>query len=171
MKLSKITFSMILSGLSVSAMAQVIAPISPQYTRMYSLAEINALARTLDTTNIKENVFCSSVDTATDSALNIKRVFALNSSGTLSAKTLNYAKTASSSSTQSASTRNVSVHSGTFQMPILTTSLQGFSPLAATSSGNTRVFTYVEDGKTKTVIATSAGFFYTFGNSNYMKGC
>lgn len=170
MKLAKITLS-ILSGLSLSAMAQVIAPISPQYTRMYTLAEINALARVIDTTNIKENVFCSSIDTASNSASNIKRVFALSSAGALSSKTLNYAKNASSSSTQSTATRTVSVHPGSFQSPIFTTSLQGFSPLAATASGNTRVFTYVEDGKTKTVIATSSGFFYTFGSSNYMKGC
>lgn len=172
MKLSKITFSMILSGLSMGAIAQVVpAPMSPQYTRTYTLAEVNAIARTINTVNIKENVFCSFVDTETDPLNSIKRVYALSSNGVVSAKTLVYPKTNSSSSTESASTRSVSLHTGTDVSPILTTSLQGFSPIAATSSGNTRTFMYSVAGRNKNVIATSSGFFFSFGASNYMKGC
>lgn len=172
MKTIKIAFSIILSGLSIGAVAQSApATISPQYTRSYTLSEVTSLAKTIDKTNIKENVFCSFVDTETNSSSNIKRVFALNSTGVVSSKTLTYLKNASSSSTQSAATRSVSLHSGSGVSPILTTSLQGFSPLATGASGNMRTFNYNVAGKTKSVIATSSGFFFSFGGSNYWKGC
>lgn len=177
MKLVKLALSSMLLGLSLGAIAQTPAPLSPQYTRTYTMAEINTLAKPIDAINIKETVYCSFADTLSNPTSNIKRVFALNTDGTVTSKSLTYPKSASSSSVQVNATRTVTLHPAGNTVSIspavsLVTNKQGFSNLAVSASGNTRVFSYVVEDKTKTVIATSSGFFFRIGTgTNYMKGC
>lgn len=172
MKTKQILISILLGGSTMLANAQVAASLSPQYTRTYTDAEVTTLAKPINTTNIKENVYCSFVDTESNSATNIKRSFVLNNSGAVMQKVNTYAKSASASSVGANANINLSYHASGTTSPILSSSLNGFSNLSVSTSGNRRTFSYTVAGKTKNVVATSSGFFYRYGGSAlYMKGC
>ena len=169
MKIMKISISLLLLGVGfgVNAQTQMAQP-SPQYTRTYTLADINTIAKPFIKANLKESAYCSFVDTS--GAPNyVKKIFLVDTNGNVSTNQYAYMMTESSSSNNLKP--SVTVVAGT--VPKVTMNVtQNYTPLTTTQSGNAQVFTYPYDGKTKEVLATTAGFFYRLnGSVNYMKGC
>ena len=170
MNKKRLVIGLFLGGLSCASMAQVPATYAVQSTRTYTLAEVNSLARTINSTNVREQVICSSVDNSNPTT-NTRRMFTMNSSGNIFTNVNVYNKDQSSSSSPAIVTKVAGQNPGGTTSPIYSATMTGMTPLASSSSGNTRTFNYTVDGRVKSVVATSAGFFFTYGGANYLKGC
>lgn len=170
MNKKNLIIGLFLGSLSLISIAQVRAPYAIQSTRVYTLAEVNGLARTINNVNIREQVVCSFVDNSNQTT-NTRRMFTMDSNGNIFTNVNVYNKDQSSSVSPAIVTKVAGQNPGGSSSPTYSATMTGMTPLASTNSGNTKTFNYMVDGRVKSVIATSAGFFFTYGGANYLKGC